>query len=670
MKSSDGSDLDLKTVEGLSKAASQGQVDSDWIMGVRVLSRDAEQRKELRKHDDICKGVAEIFGTDATSAAAALANLVVDDDEDLHACSSLHEAIAKLFSVCADIGRVENSKDAESSGRTKSPQFEMVCIIALRNIAEQVSGAVAHSKVVTAAAQDVLGKWVHSGFAKACAMACCYASAASMRSNAVSAFDTFCESELLKASLLDLSQPYVLDVVSSALQMSGCENSDLQGQEEALKLLQRICVYAGEMQQKQTGNATAGMDVRTVRILCESGAVQHTAALLKVDTLRGVSAEALSEMAKVALSETGAPLEDEDFQERIELLEKNEVTNIVMETLSSITGPFGEAEIGIAQLVAALVMQIKAENPIFSVARNGLVGAVRTASQTLKPMVELLRSGSRSATPEQDARIRSEILPVARFRLFCLGALNTMSSSQENASALVSDESHVCLACVEVISVTFDFDIEATRFALNILRNLCLAEETRGHVLDAVESASDLGSHLARVALKSRDPNSAGLAAAILRLLASSREKNQLERVLSTEICDRLVLAEREKTLAFAYVEMGRMIAHAVVTCADTLQEEGLGRHLGVTSALAKVSFLLQSEQPVLHVEALEALSVCSTALLESLQKTVSLQVKHATTQVEEKLTFRERLEQLSQIDDEQRGKEKELAKTTLAKLP
>ncbi|GBG34721.1 Hypothetical Protein FCC1311_109432 [Hondaea fermentalgiana] len=640
-----------------------------WVDAVRVLARDASKRKEMRQREEICAGVARAIETTVTAGAAALANLVVDDDESMQACTALEAAIVNLAKACvAHMG--------DESGTEDASKFEMISTIALRNISQQVSSSKEASLLI--------GRLADTGLRTACFAACCRASSSSTRENALGAVDAFCEGSaetreaFLGVAVESPSKAQSLDIVSEALERA----NDERGSREALELVQRICEHCGALERESKGNATAAMPASAVRVLCKRGMGRHLGLLVRDAIFRARAAGVLTEMAKLALTPQGAPEQDEDFEERIALLQKEGVTTCVLEALESARAPFGEAEICLAQLLAALVMPLSADGEssgMFAAARDALAAAVRNASEALGPMVGLLRSNA-SGSPDTEVRIRGEILPLARFRLFCLGGLNSLSGSPANAAGFLAEGSQVCAACAEVIAVTFDFDIEATRFALNVLRNLCLEEANRVKVLDAVADAQALGAMLARVATMSKDPNSAGLAAAVVRLVASSRDAALLERVLSPKSCDSLVLAARGRTLAFAHVEIGRALAHAAVALKDSLQQEGLGRHVGVTAAMNKVCFLLQSDQEVLHVEALEALSVCPAALLASLQSTVSLEVRDASkgdgagmpgvvsgdgsSTSGQKLSLRERLEQLISVSEE--GRAAVLAKSVL----
>jgi len=265
---------------------------------------------------------------------------------------------------------------------------------------------------------------------------------------------------------------------------------------------------------------------------------------------------------------------------------------------------------------------------------------------------------SNPLTKEMSEALRQSILPYARLRLYILGCLNSLATCKDNCNGIVKSthSQDICQMIVNVAREGYDFDIEATRFCVNIVRNLALSNDIA--LLTALEPFA-LGDMLQLVSCNSKDVNAANLAAGALRLFCATRDADVLGLLLSEQGMNGILRADLTKVSPIARVELARALSHVIVTLStspDIMMD--LRRVVITLDCVRFVTFLLQSNQDVLHRESLEALVSCPSEILQLSRTGVTLQI----VQNEARVKTRKEQPKLAPIDLESRIRQLEQA--------
>ena len=229
-------------------------------------------------------------------------------------------------------------------------------------------------------------------------------------------------------------------------------------------------------------------------------------------------------------------------------------------------------------------------------------------------LLDIVTTSSTFIPFEKDKRVtdQSVILPHAGTRLLSLTNISTISSNEARARHLLHRNAH--LVVFNIALNYFDYDYEATRACLGILKNLMLAD-SRQVVMDC-----NITAFTASLLLKSQDHNAGFAVSGIFRIACSRTGKtdfdsfsklaisgNDLIQILSVDLVK--IHPHTRVELARAFASLMESIGHfsIPVACLET------------TQAVKFVSFLFQAPQPEIQLEALHGLCGLPTPLLQAL---------------------------------------------------
>mmetsp|Transcript_12607 Transcript_12607/g.23384 ORF Transcript_12607/g.23384 Transcript_12607/m.23384 type:complete len:682 (-) Transcript_12607:966-3011(-) len=579
----------------------------DWAATFRVATRSVEDRRKLRENATVRRVLAKAMQEEddpeeVFTLIAIAANLVVDDEEEASACQALLDdgVISQLLRI---------AKEANGDSKPNyTEKVQRVCAIAIGNLARQLG-----SKASETFAANVNRE---SNLVRVCIESAQQAASSGTRENALSNLEElFSRSVVLRDDIQALVASDKPGILHSML-------SHGPHRLEAVKVVQ-TCVDAS-----RAASTSGTIPSETVRAYCAGGLTAALLQAVRCGDQEEVGQEVINvflEFAKVAVSSDGQIIEKEDFSQRVAILIEHGLAAFCVEELTSHVESTGsgtsELLIAVGQLSGLLATGMLAQEntSLFNQLVRVALNCVKVDSTATERMLQTLRSLNLSQ-PEQKERantIRADMLPYARMRLTMLSLVNSLSSNKENCPVLADIESLVPL-CVQVAENSFDFDVEACRYSLNILRNLALDVNRHRGMLDPLETGH-LGGVLVKAATQSIDQSTAGLAAATLRLLCVSHDPELLGRLLCFPgDVDKLVAVATEKVHPLARVEIARTLAHLMWASSSqegTSAPWGSSLHTGPTVKF--VAFLLQSEQHVLYQEALEAFSRCPAAVLQ-----------------------------------------------------
>jgi len=627
----------------VSEARSDSTVFEAFGACARAVARSDEGRARIASEVPVLQALKVVLdesksGSDSyvCDALATIANLFIGDEDsgNLHRCDSLQDAgvLTAFFKLSQRL-----AEDVESP-----PNATLFASIAMANFARQIKQ--------TAESEPVLRKIVGGGnFTLAMIKLACETKNGKVRDGVISSVHEFTErSSILKDALLDFENAEGMAVVAKSMKDPQDERTN-----HALDLLVRTSQNLSGSNSEN--NATSTLSPEKLEKLVGFRIVEHVVKIMDANQERREdAARFLQELGKLELSDQGMPVIDDKFKARTKILSDAGVVQIASNILLAERN-FDEGNIAVSQFLSGMCFGFllgdnssEQEKAQFISVRDCFVEASHRATDSMSPLVKQLRDlidASIDVAEMQTAEesIRKQILPSARFRLFCLGGLNALASNETNCKVLLQGDigRRLIHLCKEVIEKSYDFDIEASRYAVNLLRNLSLKPRNQEKILDAFEP-HELGSVLVAASKKSRDPNTAAYSAAIVRLFCARHDKEILLRFMSQESVETLKSLGDNQALAFAHVEISRAFAHMVCTDTDELRSS-----LMTDSAFDKICFLFQSKEPLLLNEALEALQKCDPAFLKSLLERVSLNI--GTQEAPQQVSLKMRLEDVGE---------------------
>ena len=211
------------------------------------------------------------------------------------------------------------------------------------------------------------------------------------------------------------------------------------------------------------------------------------------------------------------------------------------------------------------------------------------------------------------------VLPRSRVRRACLTALCNISADEHRCRAL----GELAPVCLEIARVSSGFDLEATREAVRILKNLAMALPAQMDWPQFVRVAE-------RVIAGSIDGESCALVAATLRLAMRSANAATWRVLVDPALVVALLSVDIVRIHPFARVELARALASFLraTTILPATDKNAAGNHdnnedddsklacLQTLQALKFMSFLLAAPQVELQLEALAAMETLPDALL------------------------------------------------------
>jgi len=535
----------------------------DWLQATRVQSRDPELRRKLRHDAELHTKLQSIFiDTESTEdvlilGVSILGNVVIGD-EHYEALEEMinHGVLEAFFQLCI---RCVDQPD--------SAKLNMVCTIAIANIVSQL--------------QMDADLFLGSSLVIVCVLFACRGSTVGIQTNALDCLVDISESSLVQLfkypAITEFVPPLCIGLHShttAALNVVQFFISQSSGiiENENLKFLIDQGVVAGILD-------------------CFDGDMQVSV----------LAATIVYELSRIGVGEQGQFLRDADFFERCKLLHE---AGVVLKCLDVIKiRDLNDFHLLAIQSLACIIdgiNEISDEIIVLLWDRAGAVVCFET--DVMEPLVKKMRIETHNQL--QDC-LRKQILPHASYRLNGLRILNTLGARKEFIELNVAEEDLLKL-CFRISLVSFDFDIEATRYAINILRNYCIDARTHIGFLGMFDTYH-VGDGLGNIARISKDSNSAASSAAILRLLCSSL--NDVSNLLSDKELQQLVHVDVTKISPYARVEIARVLCCCTIkiTSNETLKCD---------ATLSAICFLLLSDQDILHREVLHAL--CSFDLLPS----------------------------------------------------
>lgn len=217
-----------------------------------------------------------------------------------------------------------------------------------------------------------------------------------------------------------------------------------------------------------------------------------------------------------------------------------------------------------------------------------------------KIWIRACETASSLIIPTNDVEARERIMPHANVRLFLLASICNSAGNEARARRFVQNQTHVL--CETIAKQMWNFDLEATRGAMNALRNFVLAS-----VYHVVADCDVLG--LAALVVKSRDHNSSAIAGAVFRIAASRQCKVELKSFLKmTNSPDHLIsLLSLDLTKTHPHVRVE--LARAFAVLMECLKLHGVSvPALETAQSVRFVAFLLISLDHSLQLEALNGI--------------------------------------------------------------
>lgn len=273
---------------------------------------------------------------------------------------------------------------------------------------------------------------------------------------------------------------------------------------------------------------------------------------------------------------------------------------------------------------------------------------------------------------------RDMLVRFARVRLNSLSALAASASSEKRCLDLMLAGSReegqlgpIIPRCLHIIRTMYQFDFEATRSAVNVVRNFCLPERTR----IAIVNIGALPPLLSLVS-SSRDPNAVAVAAAAIRILLGGITSQNpgnlvpqdalllLHATLRTapKISSAILTIQLEKLHPHARVELARALAAlAQSLCRDAAtatEEEATSdcripervtlSELRTERGVCFIGFLLFSGHSTLVNEALQALLDLSPELFPSRSRFFQILGAGGSIACDKGPTFEDKLAELA----------------------